>query len=281
MSTITLTQPETLAALTHIGLIAGEGKFPFLLAKAARDRNIAVTAVGIKDITSPQLIDHVASMHWIDFGKFSQIIDIFHGQGVEKAIMAGRIKHRSIFHLAKMDRRSLKLLATLPTKRADDLLSAVTGEFARENIEILDSTILMRECMPGSGLLTPRCPVSREVMADIKFGRPFAERLAGMDIGQTLVVKSQSIVAVEAMEGTDAAILRAGDVAGEGCVVIKVAKPRQDRRFDVPVAGLTTVRKMIQARCAALAIPGGQALFFEQAEACALAADHGIAIYAW
>jgi UDP-2,3-diacylglucosamine hydrolase len=161
------------------------------------------------------------------------------------------------------------------------LLKAITDELGREAIDIIDSTMLLREFMPPSGLLTPHTPVRAEVMEDIHFGRPIAKEIAGLDIGQTLVVKQKTIVAVEAMEGTNKAIMRAGEIAGEGCVVIKVSKPRQDRRFDVPVMGLVTVQKLVQARCAALALPGGEALFFEQDKACALAEEHGISIYAW
>lgn len=268
--------------LRHLGLIAGEGQFPFLLARAARDRKISVTAIGIKGTTSPALADEVDEMLWVDFGQFDRLIKLCHQAGIQKAIMAGRIKHQSIFQLAtKIDLRGIKILARASSKRADALLGVITDELARENIEILDSTLLMRRCMPPAGLLTPSVPASARVMDDIHFGHPIAHAVAGHDIGQTIVVKEKAIVAVEAMEGTDATILRAGEIAGAGCVVIKVSKPRQDKRFDVPVIGITTVEKMIRARCAALAIPGGEALFFEREQACALAAEHGITIYAW
>ncbi len=268
-------------ALDHIGLIAGDGKFPFLLAQAARDRNISVTAIGIRGITPPELADQVDAMLWVEFGQLGRMIDLCHKSGINKAILAGRVKHRSVFQLSSIDRRGLKILATIPSKKADSLLGAFTEELARENIEVLDSTMLLRECMPPAGLLTPGCPPCPAVLEDIAFGRPIADQIAGMDVGQTVIVKSGTIVAVEAMEGTNQVILRAGEVGGEGCVVIKVSKPRQDRRFDVPVVGITTVRKMIQSKCAALAIPGGEALFFDRDEACELAQSHGICIYAW
>jgi UDP-2,3-diacylglucosamine hydrolase len=280
-------QPATVHELSagiglhNLGLIAGEGKFPFLLAKAAKDRNIFVTAIGIHGITSPDLTQEVDAMFWVEFGQFNRLIEVCHEAGIQKAVMAGRIKHHSIFQLAKIDRRGIKLLAKTASKKADALLGAITDELAREDIEILDSTLLLRECMPAAGLLTPTVPPSPTVMDDILFGRPLANSIAGLDVGQTIVVKHKSIVAVEAMEGTNQTILRAGEIAGEDCVVIKVSKPRQDRRFDVPVIGLTTIKKLITARCAALAIPGGEALFFERDEACALAAAHCITIYAW
>lgn len=268
--------------LSHLGLIAGEGQFPFLLARAARDRNISVTAIGINGITSPDLAREVDMMYWVDFGQFNRLIETCHQAGIQKAMMAGRIKHHSIFHLAKkIDLRGIKLLAKATSKRADAILGVITDELAKEKIEILDSTMLMRKCMPPSGLLTPSVAPSAEVLDDIHFGRPIATAVAGIDIGQTIVVKQKAVIAVEAMEGTDQTILRAGQIAGEGCVVIKVSKPRQDKRFDVPVIGVTTIEKLIRIRAAALAIPGGEALFFGREEACALAAEHGITIFAW
>ena len=268
-------------SLQRLGLIAGEGQFPFLLARAARERNISVTAIGIKGITSPDLSREVDAMHWVEFGQFNRMIELCHRSDIHKAIMAGRIKHNSIFQLSKIDGRGIRLLARTHSRKADALLGAITDELARENIEVMNSTLLLRECMPPAGLLTPGLPPPREVMEDIHFGRPIATAIAGLDIGQTIVVKQKTIVAVEAMEGTDETILRAGEIAGAGCVVIKVSKPRQDQRFDVPVLGLTTIQKMIQADCAALAIPGGETLFFEREQACALATAHGISIHAW
>jgi DUF1009 family protein len=268
-------------SLKQLGLIAGEGQFPFLLARAARQQGIACTAIGIRGVTSPDLANEVETMRWVEFGQFNRLIELLHEAGISKAVMAGRIKHNSIFQLSKIDLRGIKILARTPTKKADALLGAVTDELARENIEVLDSTLLIRECMPASGLLTPTFPPTREILRDIEFGRPLAQQLAGLDIGQTLIVKHQSVVAVEAMEGTDKTIQRAGEEAGPGCVVIKVSKPRQDKRFDMPVIGLTTIRKLVQAQCAAIAFPGGQALFFDQPTACALATENGITIQAW
>lgn len=281
MFSSTVCDHPTLTGLTHLGLIAGEGQFPFLLARAARDRKISVTAIGIHGITSLDLEREVDTMLWVEFGQFNRMIELAHEAGIHKAMMAGRIKHTSIFQLSKIDSRGIKLLAKSASKKADALLGAVTEELAKEDIEILDSTMLLRECMPPPGLLTPSAAPSQAVLDDIHFGRPIASAIAGLDVGQTLVVKHKSVVAVEAMEGTDETIVRAGSIAGEGCVVIKVSKPRQDKRFDVPVVGQTTVRKLAQIRAAALAFPGGEALFFEREAACALAADYGITLLAW
>jgi hypothetical protein len=281
MQPIPVDAPTTFSGLAHLGIIAGEGEFPFRVARAARNRNILVTAIGIKGITPPSLAAEVDQMHWVDFGKMNRLIELCHEAGFNKAVMVGRIHHKNIFKLARIDWRGIKMLARAPTRRADDLLDVVTSELARENIELLDSTLLLRECMPPAGLLTPACPPSDAILDDIEFGRPLAKHIASVDVGQTIVVKQRAVVAVEAMEGTDKTILRAGEIAGPGCVVIKVCKPNQDRRFDVPVVGLNTVRKLVTARCAALAFTGGETLFFEQESACQLAADHGITLYAW
>jgi DUF1009 family protein len=269
------------AGLNHIGLIAGEGDFPHMLARAARSRMIHVTAIGIRGITSPELAEEVDAMHWVEFGQFGKVIEYCHESQVMKAVMAGRIRHNSIFQLRKLDMRGVKLLARTPRKTANALLGAITEEFARENIEIIDSTIFLRECMPAPGLLTPRCQPDENVLADIEFARPIADQLAEMDIGQTLVVRDGTIVAVEAMEGTNLTIIRAGEVAGDGCTVIKTCKPSQDSRFDVPVLGLTTIKKLIQSRCQAIAFPGNEVLFFELEDSIELAQSRGITIYAW
>jgi DUF1009 family protein len=254
---------------------------PVMLANYEGWGQIGVTAIGIRGVTSPDLGREVSSMLWVEFGQFNRLIELCHEAGIHKAIMAGRIKHNSIFQLSRIDRRGIKLLARAASRKADALLGAITDELARENIEILDSTLFLRECMPPAGLLTPAAPPSAEVMEDINFGRPLAVSVAGLDIGQTIVVKQKTIVAVEAMEGTNETILRAGQLAGEGCVVVKVSKPRQDKRFDVPVLGLTTVRKLVQILASALAFPGGEAMFFEREAACELDAAHGITIFAW
>lgn len=252
-----------------------------LLARAARSRGVSVTAVGVRGVTNPELASEVDHIHWIEFGQINRLIKACHESNVERVMLAGRIQHNSLFQLSHMDMRGVKLVARTKPRTADALLGSFTEELARENIEVMDSTMFLHECMPPSGLLTPGCPLDEEQQADLEFGRPLARSIAGHDIGQTIVVKQQTIVAVEAMEGTNLCILRAGEIGGPGCMVIKIQKPRQDRRFDVPVVGLTTIRKMVQAGATALCIPGEQVLFFDQKEACELAAEHGISIHAW
>ncbi len=272
--------PLAETALDRIGLLAGEGDFPLLIARAARERSVAVVAVGIRGVTSPRLEAEVDRMAWVRLGELDRVIQLLHEAGVGKTIMAGRIRHASIFDLGGIDGRGLRLLARLANKKADTILGALTEELSRERIEVLESTLFLRHCMPAQGLLTPSRPLSLAIRADVEFGLEHARRLAGLDIGQTVVVKSGAVVAVEAMEGTDATIRRAGEVAGPGCVVVKVSKPAQDRRFDVPVLGRTTVEHLVAARAVALAFPAREVLFFDQAEAVRLAEAEGISIAA-
>lgn len=262
----------------HLGLIAGEGEFPLLIARAARSRSIPVTAFGLRGVTSPELEQIADTVHWVKLGDLDKVLRLCREAGITKAVMAGRIKHTAIFQPGLFGPSDLFKLAKLANKKADSVLGLVTQEFARENIEILDQALFVRSCMPRAGLLTPACPPSPDTLRDIEFGIEMARRSAGLDIGQTVVVKNLSIVAVEAMEGTDETIERAGRVAGEGIVVVKVSKPQQDRRFDLPVVGLTTVRKMAAARAAALAFPGGEVLVFNQDEALQLAAANNISV---
>lgn len=274
-----MTPPVT--GLQHVGLIAGEGNFPLLIARSARTQNVSVTAIGIRDITDPELEELVDQMHWIDFGQVNRLITLCHESDIQHALLAGRIKHNNIFQLGKMDWRGVKMVARTTPRTADALLGSFTQELTNENIEVLDSTLFLREAMPPAGLLTPGHPTNEDFMTDLEFGQPIAHAIAGQDIGQTIVVKQQTIVAVEAMEGTNLCIKRAGDVAGSGCLVIKIAKPRQDSRFDVPVIGLTTIRYLASIQARGLAFPGGKVLFFDQEEAVALAEAHGITLYAW
>lgn len=280
--TVPSTAPDPAASLDfdRLGLFAGEGDFPLLVARAARAKGVAVTCVGVTGLTSPEIESLVSAMHWIKFGKFEQIIRLLQAGGITRMIMVGRIRHASILQLASLDRRSLKLLSGLANKKADTILARVVEEFASENIEVLDSTLFLRDCMPPAGLLTPRVPPTAELRGDIDFGLEHARSIAGLDIGQTVIVKSGTIVAVEAMEGTDAAIERAGLLAGPGIVMCKVAKPNQDRRFDVPILGLNTVRNLVAVRAAGLAFPGREVLFFERDEAVALAEANNLSILA-
>ena len=271
---------STLKQIPRLGLIALAGRFPLLLGQAAAGAGIPVIAFGVKGITPPELADKVDEMHWMKLGQLSRMIDRLHQEGIRHVVMAGRIDHRSIWRYRGFDGRSLRLLGRLVNRKADTILGAVVEELAREDIEVIDSSLLIRNCMPAAGLLTPKRKLTSREERDVDFGFPIARQIAGMDIGQTVVVKDLAVVAVESLEGTDETILRAGRIAGGDIVVVKVAKPRQDSRFDIPVIGPTTVLALHEAGGGALAIMANETLFFDQEEAIDLAHRHGIAIAA-
>jgi DUF1009 family protein len=246
-----------------IGLIAGNGSFPIVFAQEARRRGETVIAVALKEEASSDLEGSVDAITWLSLGQLSKTIRYFKEQGVTRAVMAGQVKHTQLFRDIVPDLLVAKLLAQAINKKADTLLSAVTREFQQEGIEFLPSTTYLEHLICPKGTLTKRAPSAAE-QADIDFGWPLARRNADADIGQTLVVKDKTVVAVEAMEGTDACIRRAGEVAGAGCVVIKVARPKQDLRFDIPVTGPRTLESMKEAGATVLALESGKTLLLEK-----------------
>lgn len=264
----------------RLGLIAGQGNFPLLLAEAARRRNVEVVAFAVKKLTSPRIEELAARVHWLALGQLQRAIDLFHEEGLRYAVMAGRVPVTQIFKLHTLDRRALKIITSLKSKQADSILGRVVEEFAAENIEFIDSAHYLSDLLPQRGLLTNHRRPTDQEMADVEFAQGLAKSVAGLDIGQTVVVKSGAVVAVEAMEGTDQTILRAGEVAGPGTVVVKVSKPKQDRRFDVPIVGITTIKHLVRARCAALAMSAGETLFFDQEEAIKMAEENDICLLA-
>ncbi|NUP89591.1 MAG: LpxI family protein [Candidatus Sumerlaeia bacterium] len=264
----------------RLGLIAGQGNFPLLLAEAARRRNVEVVAFAVKKLTSPRIEELAARVHWLALGQLQRAIDLFHEEGLRYAVMAGRVPVTQIFKLHTLDRRALKIITSLKSKQADSILGRVVEEFAAENIEFIDSAHYLSDLLPQRGLLTNHRRPTDQEMADVEFAQGLAKSVAGLDIGQTVVVKSGAVVAVEAMEGTDQTILRAGEVAGPGTVVVKVSKPKQDRRFDVPIVGITTIKHLVRARCAVLAMSAGETLFFDQEEAIKMAEENDICLLA-
>jgi len=281
MSSTALTEPLLPGFKTnHLGLLAGEGQFPILMARAAKSRGLRVSAVGLKGLTSEDLERHVSSISWVDFGEFDNVIEALKGAGVEQAIMAGRVDHSSIFQISRLDARGMRLVAKLVNKKADSVLGVVADELACENIELLDTTALLKNFMPEPGLLTPDVVPSNVMLEGIQYGIEHAKYIAAKDIGQSVVVKEGVVVGLEGLEGTDRLIDRSADLAGEGVILAKVAKPSQDLRFDVPVIGLTTIRHLVAAKAAALGFPGGEVLFFDQEEAIALAQENSLCIYA-
>jgi DUF1009 family protein len=267
----------------RIGLIAGNGAFPFLVLRAARQVGHEVAVVAIEGEAFPD-IERVAAevggatVHWIRLGQLGKCIEAFRGAGVSQAVMAGQVKHVKIFTDVMPDLTLLSVLTRLRSKNTDALISAVAGVLQDHGIALIDSTSLLADLLARPGVLT-RTPPSRDAEADFQFGYGVADRIAGLDIGQTIVVKGRAVVAVEAMEGTDACIARAGALAGSGARVVKVAKPRQDMRFDVPVVGLATIAAMRAAGAEALSIDAGKTLVLD-GEAFVRAADEaGIAVW--
>ena len=253
------------------GLIAGGGRFPLLVLSSAKDQGHEVVAVAIKEEASPEIEKLADRCHWISLGELSKLITILKQEQISQAIMAGRVRHKRIYSSIRPDWKLFKLLASLPRKNTDSLIGAVAGVLSEEGIELLDSVQFLGPSMAAEGLLTKRGP-SEDEQADIDYGRQVAQALAGFDIGQTVVICDQACVAVEAMEGTNAVILRAAEFSNDrNLTVVKVAKPEQDMRFDVPVIGPTTIEKMQQAHATALAVEAGKTLLIDRAELIARA----------
>jgi DUF1009 family protein len=280
----------------NLGLIAGNGRFPFLLLDAARAQGLAVTVAAIREETDPEInhrgaLDDKITVHWLSLGELSRLIDIFHNEGVSKAVMAGQVKHKQIFSSIRPDWRLAKLLLSLRTRNTDMLLGAVAKVLGDEGIELISSTSYLEPLLAKAGVITSRAPTDAE-RQDVAYGRTVALALAAYDIGQTVVVAGQACVAVEAMEGTDAAIERAGEIMqslaphgdastlDRSLTVVKVAKPKQDMRFDVPVIGVRTIEGMRRAHATCLAIEAGRTLIFDPASVVSAANEAGIAILA-
>jgi DUF1009 family protein len=266
----------------RIGLIAGSGDFPFLVLDAARRLGHEVTIVAIEEEASRRL-DEVArreppaAIHWLSLGQLGRCIDVLAGAGVTRAVMAGQVKHTKIFSGIVPDRLLLSVLLKVGAKNTDSLISGIADVLRGRGIELLDSTAFLGPLLARTGTLTRRAPDPEEV-ADFEFGYRMADAIAGLDIGQTIAVKDKAVVAVEAMEGTDEVIERAGRVAGPGVRIVKVAKPRQDMRFDVPVVGLATIGAMRTAGASALSLDAGKALLLDGDAFVRAADDADIAV---
>jgi DUF1009 family protein len=252
----------------RLGLIAGNGRFPFLVLDAARRAGHDVTVVALKDETHPELADlaarpPVAAFHWISIGQLGTLIALFKDAGVTQAVMAGQVKHAKLFAvMAGADATLLGVLMRLKAKNTDGLIGGIADAMRDKGIELLNSTAFLASLLAGDGVLTRRAPEGDE-QADLAFGYRIADAIAGLDVGQTVAVKSAAVVAVEAMEGTDAIIARAGQLAGPGVRIVKVAKPNQDMRFDVPVIGVSTIHAMEAAGATALSVDAGRTLMID------------------
>ena len=276
-----MTQMAETTGVENWGLIAGNGDFPFLVLEGARSRGIDMAVIAIKEEASPDLERRASRLHWVSLGELSRTIDLLHQEGVKRAVMAGQVKHNKIFSSIRPDWKLAKLLLALPAKNTDSLIGAVAAVLADEGIELVDSTKFLGTLLPAAGILTRRAPDQSE-SADINYGRYVAQQIAALDLGQTVVVRDRACVAIEAMEGTDETIERAaGIAAGQRLVVIKVSKPSQDMRFDVPVVGLRTIEVMRRANATALALDAGKTLLFDRDALIAAADDAGITIEAF
>jgi DUF1009 family protein len=262
----------------NIGLIAGKGQFPLLFAQAARQQGAAVVAVAHRGETDPALADLVAELHWIHVGQLGKIIRIFKAAGVRQAVMAGGISRGRLFREFRPDWRALSVIRRAGAGQDDRLLRAVAGEMETEGITIAPSTLFMDDLLAPAGALSRRSP-SPEELEDIKIGAQAAKELGRLDIGQCAVVRRQVVVALETVEGTDATIRRGGALAGPGAVVVKMSKPGQDLRFDVPAVGLTTIAAMGEVKAAVLAIEAGMTLVFDRAEMLKMADQTGMAVW--
>jgi hypothetical protein len=275
-----------------IGLIAGNGKFPLLVLEAARSKGLQVIVAAIKEEAFPEIEQQGATaVHWLSLGELSKLIETFKSAGVTRAIMAGQVKHKQIFSSIKPDWRLAKLLLSLTTRNTDSLIGAVSKVLSDEGITLMNSTELLEPMLAADGVLTLRPPSDSE-QTNITYGRAVAHHLSRFDIGQTVVIAEAACVAVEAMEGTDAAILRAGEIMqspslgktpstlSRSLTVVKVAKPNQDMRFDVPVIGLHTIETMLRAGATCLALDAGRCLLLEKDVLIAAANDAGICIVA-
>ncbi|MGC8548185.1 MAG: LpxI family protein [Acidobacteriaceae bacterium] len=280
--------------MDRLGLIAGNGRFPFLLLEAARASGVEVVVAAIKEETDEEMNARAAAdagvrVHWLSLGELSRLIETFHAEGVTRAVMAGQVRHKQIFSSIRPDWRLAKLLMSLRTRNTDMLLGAVAKVLGDEGIELISSTHYLEPLLAEAGVITERAPDEDE-QKDIAYGREVGKAIAGYDLGQTVVVAAQACVAVEAMEGTDATIERAGalmrtledeaSTLSRRLTVVKVAKPKQDMRFDVPVIGLRTIETMASAGATCLAIEAKRTLIFDRDGVVARANAAGIAMVA-
>ena len=273
-----------------LGLIAGNGTFPLLMLDAARAQGAQVVVAAIKEETSPLIEQRgAAAVYWMSLGELGKLIDTFKKEDVHTAVMAGQVKHKQIFSAIRPDWRLAKLLLSLRTRNTNMLLGAIAKVMGDEGIELVSSTSYLEPLLAKAGVLTRRAPDEQELL-DIEYGRGVARAVAAHDIGQTVVVAGQACVSIEAMEGTDAAILRAGAIMKSlaetastlkrSLTVVKVAKPKQDLRFEVPVIGVATIYAMRQADATCLALDAGRTLIFDESKVCTLANESQIAIIA-
>jgi len=263
-----------------IGLIAGNRKFPLLFAEAARKKGYSVVAIAIKGDTSSSLNKIADKIHWISLGDFVRLFEIMKKEGISKVVMAGQISPHRLFSKEVSNNHEIQdILRSIKDKKADTIFGAIAKKLEENGFELLSSTMFMEDYLPKAGRLTKKEPSPQE-WEDINFGRGIAKEIAYLDIGQSVAVKHKAVIAVEALEGTDNLIRRAGKIAGKGMVIVKVSKPKQDMRFDIPVVGLNTVKNLIKIGACCLAIEAAKTLFIDQQASIRLADKKALAIVA-
>jgi DUF1009 family protein len=261
------------------GLIAGNGEFPFLVVEGAKKEGVSLSVVAIREETDKRIEESAEKVIWVGIGQLGKMISFFKSEGVSRVVMAGQVRHVQIFSGALPDVRMLKMLWNLPRRNTDSLIGGVAAEMAKEGIELIDSTRFVQDNLAREGVLTRRKPTDIE-KGNIEYGLHIAGEIARLDLGQTIVVRATACVAIEAMEGTDATVRRAGELANGKLTVVKVAKPDQDMRFDVPVAGVPTIETMIAAGATCLSVTAGKTLIFDKDEMIKLADKNKICIVA-
>lgn len=270
----------TNAVQEKVGLIAGNGNFPLLFAKEAKKAGVKeVIAVAFKKETKPEIEDLCDKVLWIKVGELNKLINFFKNNGAMTAVMAGQITPTSLFSKLKLDLRMIKLLASLKNKKADTIFGGIADEMAKDNIILDDSTRYLKSIMPKPGLINKVKP-NKEQLADIEFGLTIAKEIGRLDIGQTVVVKEKAILAVEGFEGTNACILRGGELGKKNVVVVKTSKPNQDMRFDVPVIGEETLKHAAQAKASVVAFEAHKTLLLDKEKIIKIANKNKISLIA-
>ncbi|MFC1594187.1 LpxI family protein [Candidatus Omnitrophota bacterium] len=264
-----------------LGLIAGNGRFPIIFAQAAkRKENITILAVGIKGDTSRELKRYVDKLFWVGPGELKKLLGMLKVGNISRVVMAGQINPKNLFSKKiALDEDLQGLLSSIKNKKADTIFTAIAEKLKSLGIELIDSTLYLKEYMPSAGALTQRQP-SKSEQEDIVFGKDIAKQMGHLDIGQTVCVKQKAILAIEALEGTDQAILRAGTLGNGDITVVKMSKPNQDMRFDIPVVGINTMKSLIKARAGCLAIEAEKTLLLDKEQCIAMAEKKGICIVA-
>lgn len=264
--------------MEKIGLIAGNRKFPLLFCEAAQRQGYQVVAIAIKKDTSAKINRFADKVYWLKLSEFKRVFEIFNAEGVKKVVMAGQVSPYRLFSReVRLSADIQELLSSIKNKKADSIFGVFAKKLEENGLELLDSSILLGDFLVKQGALTINVPDAQN-WEDINFGRELAKSVAGLDIGQTVAVKDKAVVAVEALEGTDNLIRRAGKITRGGLTIVKVAKPRQDMRFDIPVIGLRTIQNLVKAGVKCLAVEAGKTLFIDREQALGLAEKKGICI---